>query len=102
MQDSIYHMTIKSRFISNFALKRHDFAIRKRDILQMELHVLLVRMPEFRASKTIRHFDKLQLSWLHGPERVELCPMIDARSVSKNCPLLLNHKGYFDKTLHTH
>ena len=33
MQDStcIYHMTLKSHFTSNFALKRHDFAIRKRD-----------------------------------------------------------------------
>ena len=24
------------------------------------------------------------------------------RSVRENCPLLLKHKGYFDKTLHTH
>ena len=32
MQDSIYHMTLKSHFISKFALKRHDFAIRKRDV----------------------------------------------------------------------
>ena len=32
MQDSIYHMTLKSHFISNFALKRHDFAIKKRDV----------------------------------------------------------------------
>ena len=29
MQDSIYHMTLKWHFISNFALKRHDFAIKK-------------------------------------------------------------------------
>ena len=29
MQD---HMTLKSHFISKFALKRHDFAIRKRDV----------------------------------------------------------------------
>ena len=27
MQDSIYRMTLKSHFISQFALKRHDFAI---------------------------------------------------------------------------
>ena len=27
MQDSIYHMSLKSHFISNFALKRHNFAI---------------------------------------------------------------------------
>ena len=32
MQDSIYHMTLKSHFISKFALKRHDFVIRKRDV----------------------------------------------------------------------
>ena len=32
MEDSIYHMTLKLHFISNFALKRHDFAIRKRDV----------------------------------------------------------------------
>ena len=32
MQDSIYHMTLKSHFISKFCLKRHDFAIRKRDV----------------------------------------------------------------------
>ena len=31
MQDSVYHMTLKS-YLANFALKRHDFAIRKRDI----------------------------------------------------------------------
>ena len=33
MQDSIYHMTLKSHFISKFALKHHNFAIRKRDVL---------------------------------------------------------------------
>ena len=33
MQDSIYHMTLKSHFISNFVLKRHDFATRKRGVL---------------------------------------------------------------------
>ena len=32
MQDSIYHMTLKSHFIRNFALKRHAFDIRKRDV----------------------------------------------------------------------
>ena len=32
MQDSIYHMTLKLQFISKFALKGHDFAIRKCDI----------------------------------------------------------------------
>ena len=32
MQDSVYHMTLKSHFVSKFALKRHDFAIRKRDV----------------------------------------------------------------------
>ena len=32
MQDSIYHMTLKSHFISKFAPKRHDFAIKKRDV----------------------------------------------------------------------
>ena len=32
IQDSIYHMTLKSHFISKFALKCHDFAIRKRDV----------------------------------------------------------------------
>ena len=32
MQDSIYHMTLKSHFISKFALKDHDFAIIKRDV----------------------------------------------------------------------
>ena len=29
MQDSIYHMTLKSDFISKFALKGHNFTIRK-------------------------------------------------------------------------
>ena len=33
MQDSIYHMTLKLHFISKFALKHHNFAIRKRDVL---------------------------------------------------------------------
>ena len=33
MQDSIYHVTLKLHVISNFALKRHDFAIIKRDVL---------------------------------------------------------------------
>ena len=32
MQDSFYHMTLKSHFISKFRTKRHDFAIRKRDV----------------------------------------------------------------------
>ena len=32
MQDSIYHMTLKSHFISKIALKGHNFAIRKRDV----------------------------------------------------------------------
>ena len=32
MQDSINHMTLKLHFISNFALKHHDFAIRKCDV----------------------------------------------------------------------
>ena len=32
MQDSIYHMTLKSHFISNFALKGHNFAIRKSNV----------------------------------------------------------------------
>ena len=32
MQDSIYHMILKSHFNTNFALKRHDFAIRKRNV----------------------------------------------------------------------
>ena len=32
MQDYIYHMTLKSHFINKFALKGHDFAIRKRDV----------------------------------------------------------------------
>ena len=31
MQDSIYHMTLKSHFISTFALKCHDF-VTKRDV----------------------------------------------------------------------
>ena len=31
MQESIYHMTLKSHFISKLALKGHDFANRKRD-----------------------------------------------------------------------
>ena len=38
MQDSIYHMTLKSHFISKFALKGHDFAIRKRDVLWTSTH----------------------------------------------------------------
>ena len=29
MQDSVYHMTLKSHFISNSAPKHRDFAIRK-------------------------------------------------------------------------
>ena len=32
MQNSIYHMTLKSHFISKLALKGHDFAIRKCDV----------------------------------------------------------------------
>ena len=32
MQDSVYHMTQKLHLLANFALKRHDFAIIKRDI----------------------------------------------------------------------
>ena len=32
MQDFIYHMTLKTHFISKFCFKRHDFAIRKRDV----------------------------------------------------------------------
>ena len=32
MQDSINYMTRKSHFISKFALKGHDFAIRKCDV----------------------------------------------------------------------
>ena len=39
MQDSIYHMTLKLHFISKFALKRHDFAIRKRDVF-MDVNAL--------------------------------------------------------------
>ena len=30
--DSIYHMALESNFVANFALKHHDFAIRKCDI----------------------------------------------------------------------
>ena len=33
MQDSIYHMTLKSHFISDFAPKRQDFDLRKCDVL---------------------------------------------------------------------
>ena len=33
MQDSIYHMTLKSHFISKLALKGRDLATRKRDVL---------------------------------------------------------------------
>ena len=32
MQDSIYHTTLKSHFISKFALKAHNFAIRKSNV----------------------------------------------------------------------
>ena len=32
MQDSIYHMTLKYYFISDFFPKRQDFALRKCDI----------------------------------------------------------------------
>ena len=32
MQDSIYHMTLKSHFSSKFVLKRHDLVIRKRGV----------------------------------------------------------------------
>ena len=32
LQGSIYHMTLKSHFISKLALKGLDFAIRKRDV----------------------------------------------------------------------
>ena len=32
MQDSMYHMILKSHFISEFALKRRDFGFRKRDV----------------------------------------------------------------------
>ena len=38
MQGSINHITIKWHFISKFALKGHDFAIRKRD-LYMDVNV---------------------------------------------------------------
>ena len=38
VQDSIYYVTLKSHFISNFALKRHDFAIRKRLFLCTSTH----------------------------------------------------------------
>ena len=31
MQDSIYHMPLNRILLAKFALKRHDFAIRKRD-----------------------------------------------------------------------
>ena len=31
MQDSIYHMTLNSHFISKFALKCHDFTMKQRD-----------------------------------------------------------------------
>ena len=42
MQDSIYHMTLKSHFIRlvNFALKRRDFGLRKRDVLWTSTHNL--------------------------------------------------------------
>ena len=47
MQDSIYQLTLKSHFISKFALKGRDFAIRKCDVfygrqritLQHNLHI---------------------------------------------------------------
>ena len=39
MQDSIDHMILKSNFLANFALKRHDFAIGKRDVF-MEVTTL--------------------------------------------------------------
>ena len=32
MQDSIYHMALHSHFIRKFALKCHDFALRKREV----------------------------------------------------------------------
>ena len=32
MQDSIYHITLKSHFSANFALKRRNFGFRKRDV----------------------------------------------------------------------
>ena len=32
MQDSIYHMTLKSILLATFAQKCHDFAIRKCDV----------------------------------------------------------------------
>ena len=32
MQDCIYRMTLKSHLLTNFAQKRHDFAIRKRGV----------------------------------------------------------------------
>ena len=32
MQDSIYHMKLKSPSISKFCTKKSDFAIRKRDV----------------------------------------------------------------------
>ena len=38
LQDSIYHMTLKSHFISKFCTKRHDFAIRKCDVLWPSTH----------------------------------------------------------------
>ena len=32
MQDSIYHMSLKSIFISEFCTKRQYFSLRKRDV----------------------------------------------------------------------
>ena len=39
MQDSIYHMTFKLHFISKFAPKGHDFAIRLEGITLCNLHI---------------------------------------------------------------
>ena len=33
MQDSVYHLTLNSHFISDFAPKRQDVAVRKHDVL---------------------------------------------------------------------
>ena len=38
MQDSIYHMTLKSHLLANFAPKRHDVAIRNATCLWSSTH----------------------------------------------------------------
>ena len=37
-QEYIYRMTLKSHSLTNFALKRHEFDIRKRCVLRMSTH----------------------------------------------------------------